>query len=148
MFEHDYTITGKHATYLKYLAQDTKNKDKPYIFDRYIDVYMNAVVFGLLYGRVAKKDNESKDRARIYDVDLILVEGYKEEKLTKIGLCRAAGGQGFTSDLSEFIAIVTDAEDIDTELPKFDLDDIEGLADFILKNKDSFPHSHELGHSC
>lgn len=66
MFEHDYTITGIHATYLKYLAKDTKNKDKPYIFDRYIDVYMNAIVFGLLYGRTAKKDSGSKDRARIY----------------------------------------------------------------------------------
>ena len=95
-----------------------------------------------------RKKSFSEVVSHIYDVDLILVEGYKEEKLTKIGLCRAAGGQGFTSDLSEFIAIVTDAEDIDAELPKFDLDDIEGLADFILKNKDSFTHSHELGHSC
>lgn len=66
MFEHDYTITGKHATYLKELAKDKDNKDRPYIFDRYIDVYMNAAIFGLLYGRTATKDNESKDRARVY----------------------------------------------------------------------------------
>jgi len=64
MFEHDYTMTGSHATYLKYLAKDKENN--PYIFDRYIDVYMNAVIFGLLYGRTAEKDTESKDRARIY----------------------------------------------------------------------------------
>lgn len=64
MFEHDYTITGIHATYLKFLAKDKENN--PYIFDRYIDVYMNAVIFGLLYGRTANKDTESKDRARIY----------------------------------------------------------------------------------
>lgn len=64
MFEHDYTITGIHATYLKYLAKDKENN--PYIFERYIDVYMNAVIFGLLYGRTSKKDTESKDRARIY----------------------------------------------------------------------------------
>lgn len=85
--------------------------------------------------------------SHIYDVDLILVEGYKEEKLTKIGLCRAAGDQGFTSDLSEFTALVTDVADIDSDLPKFDFDDIDGLADFILKNKESFTHSHGLGHS-
>ena len=66
MFEHDYTLTGKHATYLKQLAKDKDNKDRPYIFDRYIDVYMNAAIFGLLYGRTAAKDNESKDRARVY----------------------------------------------------------------------------------
>ena len=75
------------------------------------------------------------------------MEGHKEEKLTKIGLCRAASGQGFTSDLSEFIAIVTDVEDIEFDLPKFDFDDINELADFILKNKDCFTHSHGLGHS-
>lgn len=59
MFENDYTINGKHATYLKYLVTDAK------IFDRYIDVYMNAVIWGLLYGRMSPKDSSS-DRARIY----------------------------------------------------------------------------------
>lgn len=60
MFENDYTINGKHATYLKYLVNDAK------IFVRYIDVYMNAAVVGFLYGRIEPKDNSSQDRARIY----------------------------------------------------------------------------------
>lgn len=59
MFENDYTINGKHATYLKYLVNEAK------IFERYIDVYMNAAVWGLLYGRTRPKDSSS-DRARIY----------------------------------------------------------------------------------
>ncbi|MCR3921210.1 MAG: hypothetical protein NUK65_01680 [Firmicutes bacterium] len=59
MFENDYTINGKHATYLKYMVIDAK------IFTRYIDVYMNAAVWGLLYGRNSQKD-PSADRARIY----------------------------------------------------------------------------------
>lgn len=59
MFENDYTINGKHATYLKYLVNDAK------IFNRYIDVYMNAAIWGLLYGRTGVKDS-STDRARIY----------------------------------------------------------------------------------
>ena len=59
MFENDYTINGKHATYLKYLVNDAK------IFNRYIDVYMNAAIWGLLYGRTSVKDS-STDRARIY----------------------------------------------------------------------------------
>lgn len=66
MFENDYTINGKHATYLKYIAKSKDNMNSPYIFERYIDVYMNAAIFGLLYGRTVKKDNKSKDRARIY----------------------------------------------------------------------------------
>lgn len=59
MFENDFTINGKHATYLKYLVNDAK------IFTRYIDVYMNAALWGLLYGRTSLKD-PSADRARIY----------------------------------------------------------------------------------
>jgi len=59
LFENDYTINGMHATYLKYMVNDAK------IFNRYIDVYMNAAICGLLYGRIGKKDSSS-DRARIY----------------------------------------------------------------------------------
>ena len=73
MFENDYTINGKHATYLKFLAKknsrDDQSPDNPAaasLYDRYIDVYMNAAVFGLLYSRTAKRDTESDDRARIY----------------------------------------------------------------------------------
>ena len=73
MFENDYTINGKHATYLKFLAKknsrDDDSPDNPKaarLFERYIDVYMNAAVFGLLYSRTAKRDTTSDDRARVY----------------------------------------------------------------------------------
>lgn len=72
MFENDYTITGKHATYLKYMAAKNAKDDEnaatssARLFERYIDVYMNAVIWGLLYSRMAPKDNSSDDRARIY----------------------------------------------------------------------------------
>lgn len=72
MFENDYTINGKHATYLKYLAvknakdDDSDSASSARLFERYIDVYMNAAVWGLLYSRTADKDNTSEDRARIY----------------------------------------------------------------------------------
>lgn len=74
MFENDYNITGKHATYLKFLAaKNSGNRDgdessptAARIFERYIDVYMNAAIWGLLYERTAEKDTASDDRARIY----------------------------------------------------------------------------------
>ena len=72
MFENDYTITGKHATYLKYLAaKNAKDNDdtatsSARLYERYIDVYMNAAIWGLLYSRRASKDTSSDDRARIY----------------------------------------------------------------------------------
>lgn len=60
LFENDVTIVGKHATHLKFLVNDAK------LYDDYIDVYMNAAVFGYIYSKKEDKDNESTDRARIY----------------------------------------------------------------------------------
>ena len=61
MFENDYNITGKHASYLKFLAAknsgakgaDDSSPTSARIFERYIDVYMNAAIWGLLYERTA-----------------------------------------------------------------------------------------------
>jgi hypothetical protein len=75
MFENDYTFVGKHATYIKFLAnKDKKEKSDDgeinvkgaELYDRYIDVMMNGAVFGLLYNRRGQRDTESKDRARVY----------------------------------------------------------------------------------
>lgn len=92
---------------------------------------------------------------RIDGVDLILVEGYKNEDLPMIGVCRAETGKGFTADLSRFLAVVTDLGDIPAGLPCFGLDDIEPLADFIMeyaglrcagvKNEADFTHFNEQG---
>lgn len=74
MFENDYAIYGKHATFLKFLAMKNSNLKEQAdnsipsagLFERYVDVYMNAAIWGLLYERTAPKDNTSDDRARIY----------------------------------------------------------------------------------
>jgi len=60
MFENDYTFSGKHATYIKFLVDEAK------LYERYIDVLMNGAVFGLLYNRTGVRDRESQDRARVY----------------------------------------------------------------------------------
>lgn len=72
IFETDYTINGTHATKLKFLAEknsrddtESDNKNSAKIFKRYIDVYMNAAVWGIYYRRKAKTE-PSNDRARIY----------------------------------------------------------------------------------
>lgn len=60
LFENDLNIVGKHATYIKFLVNDAK------LYDNYIDVYMNAAVFGYLYDEKSNRDKLSTDRARIY----------------------------------------------------------------------------------
>lgn len=67
---------------------------------------------------------------KIRDVDLILVEGYKNEPLPQIGIARKETGKGFTADFTRFIALATDLE-VETDRPCFGLDDIEALSRFI-----------------
>ncbi len=81
----------------------------------------------------------------IHDVDLILVEGYKNEDLPQIGIARQATGKGFTSSLDRYIAVVTDMDDVNTSLPRFDLDDFQGVADFMIKNMEDFTHFNDQG---
>ena len=85
----------------------------------------------------------------IHGVDLILVEGYKNENLPQIGIARAATGKGFPFEPEHFIALVTDMK-MDTDVPCFGLDDIVPVADFILertamKNTSDFTHFNEEG---
>ena len=85
----------------------------------------------------------------IHGVDLILVEGYKNENLPQIGIARAATGKGFPFEPEHFLALVTDME-IDTKVPCFGLEDIPHIADFILerttmKNTNDFTHFNDEG---
>lgn len=72
--------------------------------------------------------------AMIHDVDLILVEGYKQEKIPRIGICRKATGKGLPAPAEEYAAIVTDDASIaeGTRVPCFALDDMDGLTAFLL----------------
>ena len=87
----------------------------------------------------------------ICDVDLILVEGYKNANLPQIGIARMESGKGFTSEIEKFIAVVTDLQ-TDTDVPCFKPDDIKEIADFIQENfmrneEIDFTHFNEEGHA-
>lgn len=81
----------------------------------------------------------------VHDVDLILVEGYKNETLPQIGIARRATGKGFTANLNRYIAVMTDMDEIETALPRFTLEDIQGVTDFIMQNMKDFTHFNEDG---
>ncbi len=84
--------------------------------------------------------------ARVHDVDLILVEGYKHENLTQIGIRRQAAGKSFPSDISHYGAVVTDSDvGVGDDIPRFGFHDIEELTKFIMKNMDDFTHFNEQG---
>jgi len=67
--------------------------------------------------------------------DLVLVEGFKREALPKIEIRRegAASREPLHGAFPEIVAIASDRPDTETEsLPTFHLDDIVGMADFIV----------------
>jgi len=66
MFDDEYTFSGKHASYIKDLSRNRSGGGRGITFDRYIDVYMNGAIFGLLYGKRADKDSSVQETARIF----------------------------------------------------------------------------------
>lgn len=86
---------------------------------------------------------------RIRDVDVILVEGFKNADIPQIGLSRKATGKGFTAPPERFIAVVTDEEG-PFPVPRFTFEDAAGLAEWIIEEikpmdgKD-FTHFDEAG---
>ncbi len=64
--------------------------------------------------------------------DLVLVEGFKRAGIPKIEVYRAAVGEPLLfPDDPNIIAIATDAA-VDTTLPRLDINDPAGVADFIV----------------
>lgn len=64
--------------------------------------------------------------------DLVLVEGFKRAGIPKIEVYRAAVGEPLLfPDDPNIIAIATDAA-VDTTLPRLDINDPVGVADFIV----------------
>ncbi len=65
------------------------------------------------------------------DMDIVITEGYKQEDKPKIEIFRAtAHKEPLCRNDQNLIALVTDT-DIDLNVPRFSLEDIKELADFI-----------------
>jgi molybdopterin-guanine dinucleotide biosynthesis protein B len=63
------------------------------------------------------------------DYDIILAEGFKQDKAPKIEVHRKEAGPPL-KDIKRLIAIATD-EPLETKTRQFSLEDIKGLADFL-----------------
>jgi len=70
--------------------------------------------------------------AKLSDCDLVLVEGFKRAPIPKIEVYRAAlGAPLLFPDDPWIVAIATDT-DLDTRLPRLDLNDPRAVADFVV----------------
>ena len=72
--------------------------------------------------------------AQISPCDLLLVEGFKREKVPKLEVYRAAVGEPLIHPHDpDVVALASDAR-LDTRLPQFDLNDAPAIAGFILRH--------------
>ena len=72
---------------------------------------------------------------KIAPVDLVLVEGYKRESFPKIEIYRVANGKPLLHSEDRFIvAVASDTQLPDVTLPVIDLNDIDSVADALLKH--------------
>ena len=70
--------------------------------------------------------------SRVRGADLILVEGFNNADLPRIGVSRAETGKGFRESPDRCVALVTD-EAVSVSIPVFGLEDIGPLCDFIME---------------
>ncbi len=79
----------------------------------------------------------------VSDADLVLIEGWKLEKLPRIGVSRRATGKGLPMAPEAYLAVVTDEVFPQTKVPCFGLNDYEKVAAFIMEQ--DFTHFDEQG---
>ena len=65
--------------------------------------------------------------------DLLLVEGFKREPIPKLEVYRASVGEPLLHPHDENIVGIASDEQLETRLPRFDLNDPGKIADFVLK---------------
>jgi molybdopterin-guanine dinucleotide biosynthesis protein B len=71
---------------------------------------------------------------RVSPCDLLLVEGFKREKLPKLEIYRASIGEPLLHPHDSDIVAVASDKRLETELPQFDLNDAPEIAAFILSH--------------
>ncbi|MEP7301556.1 MAG: molybdopterin-guanine dinucleotide biosynthesis protein B [Caldimonas sp.] len=83
--------------------------------------------------------------AELGPCDWVLVEGFKHAALPKLEVWRAATGKRAQYPDDPFVlAIATDSADAlptPTGLPVFELDDVDGLAEYLLQNRARYAYT-------
>jgi len=134
-----------HAT-----AFDVPGKDSYRMAQAGADVVVGACAaqVAVFYPANGSPDLEALIDQHLCHVDLILVEGYGQSRHPKIEVCRAAhttlddnGLPRLISQPEELLAVVSDCP-LNVLAPRFDLNDAEGVANFLYQWMQSRPRPH------
>jgi molybdopterin-guanine dinucleotide biosynthesis protein B len=82
--------------------------------------------------RGAPENSLDEHIARMTPVDLLLVEGWKWQPIAKLEVYREANGKPLLHpDDAHIVAVASDVA-VPTRLPRFAIDDYEGIIAFVL----------------
>jgi molybdopterin-guanine dinucleotide biosynthesis adapter protein len=134
---------GVRVAVVKHHAHSTRidhpGKDSARFADAGADlVLLSSPIELVRFERPSHELTLAEIRARIEDVDLILTEGFKREAAPKLEVSRAEVSTELLASKEELVAVVTDYA-LDLDVPRFDLDDGAGIADFIVRQFLSAP---------
>lgn len=82
MFDTEYSFYGKHAKYVWELTNVLNRESNLKLFNRNIDVYLNAPLVGFLYGRKAeldKTENPDTNAPYLRKIDFKQIQSYYDE---------------------------------------------------------------------
>jgi molybdopterin-guanine dinucleotide biosynthesis protein B len=71
---------------------------------------------------------------RVSPCDLLLVEGYKRESVSKLEVYRAAVGEPLLHPQDRSIVAIASDQRLEAKLPQFDLNDAAAITGFILRH--------------
>ena len=81
----------------------------------------------------AQEPNLQAHLARLSPCDLVLVEGFKHEPIPKLEIHRAANGKPLLFPQDPYIVAIAADTPLETTLPRFDLNAVAAIGQFILK---------------
>ena len=95
------------------------------------DCLEEAAVFYLKHMTGTEKAGLETALQYVSNADLIFIEGFKGEAYSRIGILRKETRKGIPGSTEDYLAIVTDDQDLKTKTPLFQMEDITGIAQFI-----------------
>jgi molybdopterin-guanine dinucleotide biosynthesis protein B len=121
----------KHHSHLS--SFDTPGKDTHRLAEAGADVVIGASPVQLAtFNRLSSPLRlEELVEQHLADVDLALTEGYKSGPFPKIEVHRSARSDELLCTPDEMLALMTDRH-WELDVPQFDLDDVTGLAGFLI----------------
>ena len=125
--------TIKHAHHKVELDNEGKDSWRYKQAGAVMSMLVTTTALQLVADAVERREPQQLAERFLGEADLVLAEGFSHASGPKIEIMRRACGKPPRCGVEDgLIAIVTDCPEVFPELPHFALDDVAGLADFLL----------------